>query len=125
MNKILGLIGLIALCAIGYFAFDYYNQTYNTTVAYAKVPTDVPEISDTLDIDGKKVKDTYSYKYNVTFVKENGDKQEMDFELFGKNPKPFESGAYIKAEISKERVNSPTQISENEVPNKVREELDN
>ena len=122
MKKILGLI---ALCILGYFGFDYYNQTYNTATAYAQVPATIPVKAETLDMDGKKVSNSYSYKYTVTFVKENGDKKKMDFELSGENPKPFEPGTFIKAEISKERVNSPTQVLESEVPSKVKAEFSN
>jgi len=123
MRKIFGIIGLIALCVFGYFGINYYNRTYSTVKAYAKVPDRIPEKEETLDIDGKKVNDIYSYKYQVTFVKENGDKQKMDFELSGKSPKPFEPGTYIKAEISKERVNNPTKVLESEVPNKVKAKI--
>ncbi|MGM0217630.1 YxeA family protein [Enterococcus sp. AZ126] len=123
MKKILGLIGIVVLCVAGYFGFNYYNQTYKTTTAYAQVPNEIPTKAETLDLDGKKVSGSYSYKYKVIFVKENGDKKQMDFELSGENPKPFDPGAFIKAEISTDRVNNPTQVPDSDVPNKVKAEL--
>ncbi|MBI0605125.1 DUF1093 domain-containing protein [Enterococcus faecalis] len=123
MEKLLGLIGIFILGIGGYLVFNYYNDTYKTSAAYAVTSSEIPVKVPTKDIDGKEVADSYSYKYTVIFVKENGDKQKMKFEIEGKDPKPFEPGSYIKAEVSKKRVNSPTQITENEVPNNLKEEI--
>jgi uncharacterized protein YxeA len=125
MEKILALVGIFILVIGGYFGFNYYNDTYKTSIAYAVTPSEIPVKVPTkdIDIDVKEVVDSYSYKYTVTFIKENGDKQRMNFEIAGKDPKPFEPGSYIKAEVSKKRVNTPTQIKENEVPNNVRVEI--
>lgn len=123
MGKILGLIGIFILGIGGYLGFNYYNDTYKTSIAYAVSPPEVPVKVPTKDIDGKEVADSYSYNYTVIFVKENGDKQKMNFEIAGKDPKPFEPGSYIKAEVSKKRVNAPTQIKENEIPNNVKAEI--
>ncbi|OTP24876.1 DUF1093 domain-containing protein [Enterococcus mundtii] len=123
MGKILGLIGIFILGIGGYLGFNYYNDTYKTSTAYAITSSEIPVKVPTKDIDGKEVEDSYSYNYTVIFVTENGDKQKMEFEIAGKDPKPFEPGSYIKAEVSKKRVNAPTQITENEVPNNVKSEI--
>ncbi|MFP8866696.1 DUF1093 domain-containing protein [Enterococcus faecalis] len=123
MRKIIGLIGIFILGFGGYFGFDYYNDTYKTSTAYAVTSEKIPAKLPTKDSNGGKIAGTYSYNYSVTFVKENGDKQKMDFEIADKDPKPFEPGTYIKAEVSKNRVNAPTQIAENEVPDSVKAEI--
>lgn len=123
MKKVLGLASIVILGIVGYFGYNYYNETYMTETAFALVPNDIPARVATTDIDGKEIGNSYSFHYTVTFVKKNGAQQKMDFELLGKDPQPFKPGAYIKAEISKERVNSPKQISENEVPDKIKKKL--
>lgn len=124
MSKILGLISIILLGMVSYFGFNYYNDTYKTSTAYAITPLEIPVKEPTKDDKGTEIGDSYSYNYTVTFVKANGDKQKLDFEIAGKDPKSFEPGTYIKAEISKKRVNAPTQITENEVPSDVKAEIE-
>lgn len=121
MKKIIGLIGIVVLCVLGYAGFKYYSETYNTTKAYAQIPNEVPAKVETLDSNGKKINGSYSYNYEVTFIKENGERQQMKFELTGTNPEPFKPGSFIQAEVSKDRVNNPSQIQESELPNKVKE----
>lgn len=123
MKKILGLIVIIIAGIGGYLGLNYYNDTYKTATAYAVTSSKIPVKIPTKDDDGNIVNDSYSYQYTVTFVKENGEKQKMDFEIAGQNPKPFEPGAYIKAEISKTRVNAPTKVKKNKVPSKIQAEL--
>ncbi len=123
MGKIVSLIGIILLVVVGYFGYQYYNDTYKTVTAYALTPAEIPVKVVTKDVHRNGVEGSYSYKYSVDFVKENGERQKMNFEVSGKDPQPFEAKSYIKAEISNRRVNSPVQISPNNVPNKVKELL--
>lgn len=40
---IFGVIVLILLGVGGFFGYKYYSETYKTTTAYTKIPTEVPE----------------------------------------------------------------------------------
>lgn len=122
MGKVIGAIAVILLGVGGYFGYQYYNETYKTTTAYAKVSTEVPEKVQSKDDQGRLVEKIYEYDYTVTFVKENGETTKRDFAVSGENPKPLTPGSYIKAEISNKRVNSPTTVAE--VPSKIKDKVD-
>ena len=46
MKKLIGAIALLLLLFGGYKGYQYYDQTYNSQVAYAKVPEKVPPLKD-------------------------------------------------------------------------------
>lgn len=124
MKKIIGVIFLIALGVAGYFGYNYYNDTYNGQTAYARIPETVPEKTQTKSDSGEIIKGWSSYKYTLTFVKENGEKQTMGYDLSGENPTPYQPNAIVKADISKKRIiKGPNAVSESEVPDKVMKEL--
>ena len=124
MRKILRIILLLVLLTGGYFGYKYYDDTYRTEVAYALVPLKVPEKTETRDSSGKVVDNTFSYEYNFMFVKENGEKQEMSYDVSGSNPIPFEPGSYVKADISKKRVvHGPNGVKKTKIPKTVIKEL--
>lgn len=124
MKKIITIILLALILVGGYMGFNYWNDTYNGKTAYALVPETVPEKEQTKDMDGKVQQGLYSYNYELKFVKENGDIQTMEYSVSGENPEPLTPNAYIKAEISKNRVISgPNTISENDVPDNAKKVL--
>lgn len=124
MKKVLGIIGIIILVAAGIFGFNYWNNTYRSSTAYAVVPTEVPKKEQTISDGGKKIEGDYSYAYTFNFYDKNGKKTKLDFVLSGSDPKPFTPGSVVKAEISKTRVtNGPSEISKSQVPAKAKSAL--
>ena len=66
----------------------------------------------------------YTY-YTFEFVKKNGEKELMTYDLSGENVKPFAPNTLVKAEISKTRVISgPNEVPQSEVPAKILSELE-
>ena len=123
MGKFIGALAVILLGVGVFFGYQYYNNTYKTTTAYAKIPEIVPEKIKTKDMSGDIVENSYTYEYDVTFVKENGETTKRTFDVSGENPQPLKPGSYIKAEISNERVNAPTEVAAADVPNSIKEQL--
>lgn len=54
MKKLIGAIALLLLLFGGYKGYQYYDQTYNSQVAYAKVPEKVPPLKDARNDSGEK-----------------------------------------------------------------------
>lgn len=120
MKKYFGFLFLIILVAGSFIGYKYYSETYQSNTAYALVPETVPEKKPTLDASGKIQPGLYSYKYTLTFVKENGKTQTMGFDVTGKAPTPLSPNSFITAKISKKRITSgPKEISEAELPENV------
>lgn len=121
--KFLKFIILILFVAGGFFAF-YYSQTYVGSVAYAKTPSEVPEMKPTIDMDGKTINGLYSYKYKLTFVSSDGHKDVRDVEISSEKPTPLQPNSYVKAKLSKKRVTEgPTSIDESSIPKKTLDKL--
>lgn len=124
MKKILALL-LLAILAVGsYLGYQYYTQTYAGTVAYARIPKEVPAKEPSKLSNGEVERGYFEYNYQLTFVKENGETQEMAVTINDKDPQPFEPNSLVKAEISQKRViKGPNQVAENQVPQTVLEKL--
>lgn len=122
MKKTIVLSGII-LGIVGYYLIKYNNEMYRGEIAYALVPTTIPQKKEAVDINGEPL-GGYSYDYNFTFIKEDGTKYIMNHELSGPNPSPFVPNTYVKAEISKKRiVNGPYKVSTQDIPRKIKEKL--
>jgi uncharacterized protein (TIGR01655 family) len=125
MKKIFGLLTFIAVVMLGFFGYRYYQETYVGETAYAQVPAAVPEKIEHESKSGiGSNAPWYSYDYNLTFVKEDGHVEKQSYQVSGDDEKPLEPGTYIKVKMSKKRVlEGPTYISEQELPDKVKEKL--
>lgn len=63
MGEILGLLGIFILGVWGvYLGFNYYNDTYKTSTAYAVVSPENPAKMPTEDDNGSKILYSYSCK---------------------------------------------------------------
>ncbi|WP_172188002.1 DUF1093 domain-containing protein [Lentilactobacillus kribbianus] len=124
MKKIISLIALLILAVGGYFGWQYYTQTYQGHPAYAVIPNQVPKREATVDDNGKKVADSYSYSYKLHFVRTDGKTETLPYEVMGSDPKPFTPNATVKAEISDKRVvKGPNYVSKDKVPDAVKDKL--
>lgn len=123
MKKIVLL--LLTLLLIGWIAYksplySYYTDTYRGYTAYAIVPKDVPQRTETTDMSGKIIPDSYTYQYQFNFVLEDGTFQTMHYELSGESVTPIEPKSYIVAKISRKRViEGPNKINQKDIPNDV------
>ena len=91
------------------------------TVASAEEQTHVVAPGDG---SGKKIEGYSSYKYTFEFVKENGERQEMTYELSGEDIQPYAPNTLVKAEISQKRIISgPNEVAEKDVPADVLKKL--
>lgn len=85
----------------------------------------MPEEHQTVDQSGKEIEGYTSYDYTFEFVKKNGEKEMMTYELSGEHVTPYAPNTLIKAEISKTRiVSSPNEIKQSEVPASILAELE-
>lgn len=125
MKKIASIILLGFVLVVGFKGYQYYNDTYKATLAYAKVPTAIPDKEEAVDDSGEKITESdgsilYTYNYSFDFVKKGGKKQTQTFSLTGKEPEPYVPGTYVKAEISNKRVvKGPYAVSEKEIPSDI------
>ncbi len=120
MKKLIGALALLLLLFGGYKGNQYYDQTYNSQVAYAKVPEKVPPLKDARNDSGEKMWDWKAYDYELSFVTKDGKTIKLPYTIASENPTPLEPNSYVKAEVSQKRVTSgPTTINENQVPNNV------
>lgn len=125
MRKIIGIIFLTLIVVGGIAGYNYYIDTYKSTVAYAQDPATVPEEVKTKNMNGKNVDGLHSYHYDFTFVKEDGEIQKESYEVTGENPTPLEPNTYIKVELSKKRVTKgPITISETSIPKNILQKID-
>lgn len=131
MKNILGVVAVLILGVMGWFGYQYYQNTYVGVDAYAKVPNQIPEKKETVDSKGQTVKDSngatfYSYNYkDLSFVKKDGKIQKSDYELSATTPTPFAPGTYLYAKVSKNRiVEGPNVIKEDQVPSELKEKVD-
>lgn len=126
MKKIIGLIAIVILGVAGYKGYEYYRSTYTGETAYAYIPIEIPQKEQTKDDDGKDIEGWSSYKYQLLFVKENGETQSMNYELHESDPTPFAPGAIVKAKISEKRVlEGPNVVEKDSVPKDILNKLDN
>jgi uncharacterized protein YxeA len=117
MKKIIGLFLLVLLILGGYFGYNYWKDVYRGEVAYAIVPTQVPEKKQTLDQNGKVQSGLYTYEYSLDFIKKNGEVQTMEFNITDANPVPLTPNSYVEAKISKKRLlEGPNQINKADIP---------
>lgn len=124
MKKMMLALLVVVLGVGGYFSYKYYSETYQGVTAYARTPKEIPEKTQTVDDSGKKIEGYSSYKYTFEFVKENGEKQEMTYELSGEDIQPYAPNTLIKAEISQKRIISgPNEVAEKDVPADVLKKL--
>lgn len=120
MKKILALLGIILLVVVGGPIYSYYQSTYHGVVAYAKTPEAVPEKEKFVTSNGKTIDDMYTYHYTLTFVKEDGSTQKMDFSISGETVTPLPANTIVKAKISEKRVTEgPNAIENAQLPEKV------
>lgn len=123
-KKFIALGSLVLVMFFGLNGCSYYKDTYSGQTAYAKVSETVPEKVQTKDSQGEVQEGLYSLNYTFDFVKEDGTKQVMTYELVDKDPQPLEPGSYVRAVISKKRIiKGPNGIKQEEIPEKVRETL--
>lgn len=127
MKKILGIILLAALLVVGVVGYRYWDSTYNGTTAYTYV-TATPEKKPTVDSSGAKVSDNgqqlYSYDYSLTFVREDGSKVNLPFEISRINPTPLANNSYYIGKVSQKRVlEGPSPIAASKVPQKIKDAL--
>ena len=124
MKKMMLALLIVVLGVGGYFSYKYYSETYQGVTAYARTPKEIPEKTQTVDDSGKKIEGYSSYKYTFEFVKENGEKQEMTYELSDQNVQPYAPNTLVKAVISQKRVISgPNEVAEKDVPADVLKKL--
>lgn len=124
MKKMMLALLVVVLGVGGYFSYKYYSETYQGVTAYARTPKGIPEKTQTVDDSGKKIEGYSSYKYTFEFVKENGEKQEMTYELSDQNVQPYAPNTLVKAVISQKRVISgPNEVAEKDVPADVLKKL--
>lgn len=108
----------------GYFGYNYWKDTYKGETAYAIVPARIPEKKQTVDQDGKVQNGLYSYKYNLKFMRENGELQMMNFNITDSNPVPLTPNSYIEVKISKKRlIEGPKQINKTDIPTSILNKL--
>ena len=125
MKKILLTLGVLIIAAGGYYGYKYYENTYKAVTAYAVTPEKVPEAHQTVDQSGNKIAGYTSYDYTFEFIKKNGEKEIMTYELSGEHVTPYTPNTLIKAEISNTRiVSGPNEIAQSEVPASILEELE-
>lgn len=121
MSNVGKVISVVIAVVVIFFGWKYYADNYQAHTAYAIVPEKVPAKVKTVDDDGTKVPNSYSYKYNFKFVLTNGETRNIKFELLGSDPKPFVPGSLIKADVSSKRViKGPNGVNKKDVPEKVR-----
>lgn len=129
MKKIIPIVLLVVAAFIGFKGYQYYNDTYKATTAYAVVPQTIPEKKEARDATNQKITDNdgsinYSYDYSFNFIKKNGKKQTQEFSLTGSKVTPYEPGTIVTAEISNKRVvKGPNVVSEDQVPQEILKEL--
>ena len=115
---------VVVLGVGGYFGYKYYSETYQGVTAYAITPNEIPEKKQTVDASGKKIEGYSSYEYTFEFIKENGKKQVMTYELSDQNVHPYAPNTLAKAEISQKRVISgPNEVAEKDVPASILKQL--
>lgn len=127
MKKILTVILFALLIVAAFFGYRYWNATYNGKTSYAVVKTTPPR-TETVDADGKKVTDNgqqlYSYDYTFEFVREDGSKVTVPFEISALDPKPLTQGIYITGKVSQTRVvEGPSPVAADKVPQTVKDQL--
>jgi len=57
----ISLVAIVALIIVGFAGYNYYKNTYQGDVGYAKVPAKTPAKQATKDDQGKVVPNEYSY----------------------------------------------------------------
>ncbi|MBP2099026.1 DUF1093 domain-containing protein [Enterococcus rivorum] len=125
MKKIFGSLFVIIALVGGYFGYKYYAETYQDMKAYALVPESIPEKKPIKNDTGAIEEGLFSYHYTLTFVKENGETQIMDYELSGETPTPLKPHSFVEAKISQKRITSgPSEISRTAIPEKVLKQLE-
>ncbi|WP_312543032.1 DUF1093 domain-containing protein [Enterococcus sp.] len=125
MKKILVTLGVLILAIGGYFGYKYYANTYQAVTAYALTPEKIPTAHQTVDQSGNKIDGYTSYDYTFEFVKKNGEKEIMTYELSGENVTPYAPNTLIKAEISHTHiVSGPNEIKQSEIPATILAELE-
>ncbi|MGX7263440.1 YxeA family protein [Enterococcus crotali] len=129
MKKIISILALLVIGLIFYKGFGYYQSTYVGTETYALIPETVPTRSETKDDSGALVKNShdqqlYSYDYSLNGVTKKGEKRTLKLSITDLDPKPLIPNSFIKVTASKKRVlDSPVQVSENELPDSVKNSL--
>lgn len=124
MKKVFSIIAILILAIGGYLGWQYYVETYQAHPAYAVVPNQVPKREPSVDDSGKKIDNSYSYSYKLKFVRTDGKKQTLPYEVMGSDPKPLTPNATVKADISQKRViKGPNYVSKDKVPDAVKDKL--
>ncbi|ALS02104.1 hypothetical protein ATZ33_12140 [Enterococcus silesiacus] len=129
MKKIVSILALVILGLLFYKGFDYYQSTYVGIETYALVPETVPTKIETKDDSGELVKNSqdkqlYSYDYSLNGVTKKGEKRSLKLSITDLEPQPLIPNSFIKVTASKKRVlDEPVQVSENELPDGIKNSL--
>ena len=126
MKKIIGLIVIVILGLVGYKGYEYYHSTYVGETAYAIVPSEIPSKVESKSKSGIGDQSPwYSYDYQLTFVKEDGSIQKLEYSVSGDDPKPLTPNSYVKATISEKRaLKGPNVVEKSSIPKNILKKLD-
>ncbi|MCM0583410.1 DUF1093 domain-containing protein [Weissella diestrammenae] len=115
----LGVV-IIIVSVLGIFGYHYYSETYAATTAYARIGQTIPQKKVAKDDSGKEITGIYVYEYQMKYVTKNGEKRTVQTDVMGTDPKPFQPGKIIQAEVSQKRVvKGPSYINESKVDQKI------
>lgn len=127
MKKVVGVVGVLVLIAIGFFGYQYWNSTYNGVDAYAVVTEGKKEASKNEDGSLYKVngKQYYTYEYELKWVTKDGQTRNLGYSSEeSANPKALTPGSYVKAKVAQKRVlTTPQPISKQALPQTVKAKL--
>lgn len=127
MKKVVGVVGVLVLIAIGFFGYQYWNSTYNGVEAYALVTEGKKEASKNEDGSLYKVngKQYYTYEYELKWVTKDGQTRNLGYSSEeSANPKALTPGSYVKAKVAQKRVlTTPQPISKQALPQTVKAKL--
>lgn len=115
------LLTLSVFCFL-LFIWNYYQNTYVTQLAYARVPSSIPKKAQTKDDNQRNIDGWSTYSYDFNFITEDGHRKKMNYELSGSNVQPFKPGTYVYAHISNTRVSYGPYTIKN-IPKKIIDQL--
>ncbi|MDE5831198.1 MAG: YxeA family protein [Clostridia bacterium] len=101
---IIAIIVVLAVCALGYYFFEYYEEIYYTQIDNSKVTK----------LDSS---DNMKYEYTLEAYNEKGNKKEIKF----KTSRELREDAYLKLELKVLGVHAWEEVQENELPDKAQE----
>ncbi|MBO0481070.1 YxeA family protein [Candidatus Enterococcus courvalinii] len=125
MKKVIGLVFLALLAFGGFKGYQYYQDTYVGEVAYAHVPNQVPaKVKHKSESGIGDNSPWYSYDYDLTFVKEDGETEKRNIQISNDNAQPLVPNSYVKVTMSKKRIiEGPNTIDQKDLPEKAKNKL--